>query len=59
MGYRVRVIPKTKRRIMRAVPATDSMKTPYGRHIVESCLTCPMMKERLFCNLPPAALDGL
>jgi CRP/FNR family cyclic AMP-dependent transcriptional regulator len=44
---------------MRAAPATDTMKTPYGLHIVESCLTCPMMKERLFCNLPPAALDGL
>jgi CRP/FNR family transcriptional regulator, cyclic AMP receptor protein len=44
---------------MRTVHATNSMKTPYGLHIVESCLTCPMMKERLFCNLPPAALDGL
>lgn len=53
MAYRIRVIPKKKRRIMRADRA---MKTPYGLEIIEGCLTCPMMKDRLFCNLPPERL---
>lgn len=56
MAYRIHVIPKRKRRIIRA---TQPMKTPYGLEIIESCLTCPMMKERLFCNLSPRALEGL
>ena len=56
MAYRIRVIPKKRRRIMRVAKA---MKTPYGLQVIESCLTCPMMKDRLFCNLPPRALEGL
>jgi CRP/FNR family transcriptional regulator, cyclic AMP receptor protein len=35
------------------------MKTPYGLEVIESCLTCPMTKERLFCDLPQHALSGL
>ncbi len=35
------------------------MKTPYGLEIIESCLSCPVVKERLFCNLPRRALEGL
>jgi CRP/FNR family cyclic AMP-dependent transcriptional regulator len=35
------------------------MKTPYGLEVIESCLSCPMVKERLFCNLPQRALEGL
>ena len=35
------------------------MKTPYGLEVIESCLTCPMTKERLFCNLPQHALANL
>jgi len=54
MVYRIRVIPKKRRRIMRV-----TMKTPYGLQVIESCLTCPMMKDRLFCNLPRRALEGL
>ncbi|MFZ0639569.1 MAG: Crp/Fnr family transcriptional regulator [Candidatus Acidiferrales bacterium] len=56
MAYRIRVIPKKKRRIMHANPA---MKTPYGLQIIESCLACPMTKDRLFCNLSTRALEGL
>lgn len=56
MAYRIRAIPKKKPRIMRA---TKAMKTPYGLKVIESCLTCPMMKDRLFCNLSPRALEAL
>jgi CRP/FNR family transcriptional regulator, cyclic AMP receptor protein len=33
------------------------MLSPYGMEIVESCLTCKMRADRIFCNLPPAALQ--
>ena len=59
MAYRVRVIPKKKRRIMRLEP---NMKAPYGLQIIESCLACPLVKERIFCDLPRpalATLDGI
>jgi len=56
MAYRILVIPKKKRRMMQ-VP--NLMKTPYGLQIIESCLTCPIMKDRFFCNLSPRALEGL
>src|SRR5579862_8895308 len=56
MAYRILVIPKKKRRMMQ-VP--NLMKTPYGLQIIESCLTCPIMKDRFFCNLSPRALQGL
>ena len=32
------------------------MPLPYGTEIIESCLTCKLRVDRLFCNLPPAAL---
>jgi CRP/FNR family transcriptional regulator, cyclic AMP receptor protein len=35
------------------------MKTPYGLQVIESCLTCPMTHDRLFCNLPSRTLEGL
>jgi CRP/FNR family transcriptional regulator, cyclic AMP receptor protein len=35
------------------------MKTPYGLEIIENCLTCPLHKDRIFCNLHPGALAGL
>ena len=34
------------------------MLTPYGLDIVESCLSCEMRPERVFCNLPPDALKA-
>jgi len=59
MAYRVRVIPTRKRRILHRGSA---MKTPYGLQVIESCLTCPLIKERIFCDLPrpvTAALDAI
>src|SRR5215475_15336543 len=56
MAYRVRVIPKKKRRIMQ--PGAN-MKAPYGLQIIESCLTCPLVKERIFCDLPRPVLTAL
>ena len=34
------------------------MLSPYGLDIVESCLTCKMRAERLFCDLPTSALQS-
>ena len=39
-------------------PQTN-MRAPYGLEIIESCLTCPLREERLFCDLPPQAVQGL
>lgn len=33
------------------------MLSPYGLDIIESCLTCKIRTERLFCDLPAAALQ--
>ena len=35
------------------------MRTPYGLEIIESCLSCPHREDRLFCNLPPPAVQRL
>ena len=35
------------------------MRAPYGLEIIESCITCPHREDRLFCNLPPAAVQRL
>ena len=35
------------------------MKSPYGLHVIESCLTCPVLKDRLFCDLPKTVLGAL
>lgn len=56
MAYRVQVIPKKKRRIMRT---SSFMKTPYGLQVIESCLTCPLVKDRIFCDLPRPVLAVL
>jgi CRP/FNR family transcriptional regulator len=34
------------------------MLSPYGMEIVESCLTCNLRTDRVFCDLPPAALQN-
>lgn len=34
------------------------MLSPYGLDIIESCLTCKARNERLFCDLPAAALQA-
>jgi CRP/FNR family transcriptional regulator len=33
------------------------MLSPYGMEIQETCMTCKLRAERIFCNLPPAALQ--
>jgi CRP/FNR family transcriptional regulator, cyclic AMP receptor protein len=33
------------------------MLSPYGMEIVESCLTCKLRADRIFCNLPASALQ--
>src|ERR1700740_1827715 len=35
------------------------MRAPYGLEIIESCLSCPHREDRLFCNLPSAAVEAL
>jgi CRP/FNR family cyclic AMP-dependent transcriptional regulator len=34
------------------------MLSPYGMEIVESCLTCKLRAERIFCDLPATALQA-
>jgi len=36
-----------------------SARSPYGLQIIENCVTCPHKESRLFCNLPPAAVQRL
>lgn len=35
------------------------MKTPYGLEVLESCLTCPLHRARVFCDLPADTLKEL
>ena len=37
----------------------NAMKTPYGLRVIEDCIACPVLKDRMFCNLPQPALAGL
>src|SRR6201984_2040016 len=37
----------------------DLMRAPYGLEIIETCLSCPHREDRLFCNLPPPAVQRL
>jgi len=32
--------------------------SPYGLDIIESCLTCKMRSDRIFCDLPTASLQS-
>jgi CRP/FNR family transcriptional regulator, cyclic AMP receptor protein len=41
------------------LPSGVSIRTPYGLEIIENCLACPHREERLFCNLPDAAVKDL
>lgn len=38
---------------------TRSTRAPYGLEIIENCFTCPHREDRLFCNLPAAAVQHL
>jgi CRP/FNR family cyclic AMP-dependent transcriptional regulator len=56
MTYRVRVVPKKKRRRAQQGKTT---KKPHGLQVIESCLTWPLVKERIFCDLPKSVLAEL
>ena len=51
-----RIVARGKRYRMLA---TFTMRAPYGLEIIENCVTCPHLQERVFCNLPPRALQRL
>lgn len=38
---------------------TESMPSPYGLEIIESCLSCKLRDSYLFCNLAPASVKQL
>jgi CRP/FNR family cyclic AMP-dependent transcriptional regulator len=35
------------------------MQSPYGLKIIESCISCPLRHDRLFCDLSPAGVEKL
>jgi CRP/FNR family transcriptional regulator, cyclic AMP receptor protein len=41
------------------ITPTAMMRVPYGLEIIESCMNCPHREDRLFCNLPGAAVKKL
>jgi CRP/FNR family transcriptional regulator, cyclic AMP receptor protein len=41
------------------ITPTAMMRAPYGLDIIESCMNCPHREDRLFCDLPPAAVKTL
>jgi CRP/FNR family transcriptional regulator, cyclic AMP receptor protein len=43
----------------RKSPSNEPVRAPYGIQIIENCLSCPYREDRLFCNLPPAAMQAL
>ncbi len=57
MLYRVQVIPRIRKR--RVTRKGEIGRTPYGLQVIESCLACPLVKERIFCDLPGPVLAKL
>jgi CRP/FNR family transcriptional regulator, cyclic AMP receptor protein len=58
MSYRMRVVPKRKRRNGNALIEVAA-KAPYGLPVIESCVECPLITENFFCDLSLAAVQGL
>src|SRR5271155_5860146 len=56
MAYRMTVVPKRKRRNGKPEKA---VKAPYGLPIVDRCLECPLIADKIFCDLSHTALEGL
>jgi CRP/FNR family transcriptional regulator, cyclic AMP receptor protein len=56
MTYRTTVVPKRKRR---NGGAEKAVKAPYGLPIVDKCTECPLITDKLFCDLSHKALEGL
>jgi CRP/FNR family cyclic AMP-dependent transcriptional regulator len=53
--YRVRVVSKENRRMQH----TKATKTASGVQVIERSLTWPLVKERIFCDLPNSVLAQL
>jgi CRP/FNR family cyclic AMP-dependent transcriptional regulator len=51
-----RFVPRLEEGILRS---GTFMRAPYGLEIIENCLACPHREDRLFCNLPSAAVQAL
>lgn len=41
------------------ITAETEVRSPYGLDIIESCLTCKMREDYLFCNLSAPSMKGL
>jgi CRP/FNR family cyclic AMP-dependent transcriptional regulator len=54
---RFRLVTRTKAK--EPTPPSTPLRAPYGLEIIESCIMCPHREDRIFCNLPPDAVDGL
>ena len=48
-----------ERRGYRPVQGARLAKTPYGLQVIEGCLSCPVLKDRVFCDLPKPVLERL
>jgi len=35
------------------------MRSPYGLEIIENCIACPLLRQRVFCDLSPSGLQRL
>jgi CRP/FNR family cyclic AMP-dependent transcriptional regulator len=57
MVSRFRIVERGNQEYNSAFAA--NMRAPYGLEIIENCVTCPHREDRLFCNLPPAAVQRL
>lgn len=51
-----RFVPRKEGGILRT---GESVRAPYGLEVIETCLSCPHREDRLFCNLPPVAIEAL
>ncbi len=56
MSRRFHLVCQVRGRIMRV---RRPMRAPYGLAIIESCVSCPHRQDRLFCDLPAAAVKRL
>jgi CRP/FNR family cyclic AMP-dependent transcriptional regulator len=56
MSSGFRVVANLNARIMRS---EATVRAPYGLEIIENCVSCPYRQERLFCDLPPKAVQRL
>jgi CRP/FNR family cyclic AMP-dependent transcriptional regulator len=43
----------------RIIRSGSDMRAPYGLEIIENCMNCEHREDRLFCNLPAAAVQRL